>query len=468
MGMVGKYSLSFHGKVLIALLAMCGILVGAFITFQYFREKKFKAELLDIKLQTYNANILDGLDSGGRPDSILQHIKAPLEGIRLTIVGSDGTVVFDNNDRTPFPKENHNNRPEIIGARKNGTGFVVERWSASDAADYFYSAMLGKNGMIVRTAVPYNHSLKQLLQTDRTFLWVMAAVTVIVCLAGYLITRRISRSISNLNKFAEKAEKGERIFDSTDFPHDELGSIAAHIVRLYVQRDHQHREALRQEREKIRLKKQLTNDINHELKTPLASISVCTDLLMDHPELPEERKMEFLHRINKNVSRLDKLLKDVSMITRMDDGAEKITKKPEDVSEIINYVVSEERLRTDMSIKVDVPSHFIPVNRTLIESLFQNLIDNAIAYSGGTEITISSDGNGNFTFRDNGCGIEESQLPHIFERFYRMDCGRTRTNGGTGLGLAIVRNAVITHGGTIKASIDNGLRFDFNLNNSEI
>ncbi|WP_302995906.1 cell wall metabolism sensor histidine kinase WalK, partial [uncultured Muribaculum sp.] len=308
------------------------------------------------------------------------------------------------------------------------------------------------------------HSLQEVLKADSSILWIMIAFAIVLSLASYVASHKISLSIRRLNLFAEKAEKGERIYNDEAFPHDELGSIASHIVRLYIQRDEQHREALRQEKDKIRLKKQLTNNINHELKTPVASILVCLELLRDHPEmLSEEKKRELNDRIFTNAQRLNSLLKDVAAITRMDEGEEMIEKAPVDLAELVNDVVAEERLRTSMNITVDMPQLKISGNRQLLESIFRNLIDNAISYSGGSEIVIKADSEGNFTVSDNGCGVPDEHLPHIFERFYRIDKGRSRAAGGTGLGLSIVRNAVGIHGSDISVTNNGGLQFRFRL-----
>jgi signal transduction histidine kinase len=108
-------------------------------------------------------------------------------------------------------------------------------------------------------------------------------------------------------------------------------------------------------------------------------------------------------------------------------------------------------------------------NPSMIYSIFRNLTDNAIAHAGNnTTVTISAKKENDkwmFTFSDNGTGVESKHLARLFERFYRVDKGRSRKLGGTGLGLAIVKNAVILHGGSIKAlnNPDGGLRFEFNL-----
>lgn len=455
---------SFHSRVLLLVLTMSWLLVGTFMVFQYRREKAFKEQLLDCELQMHNRRILDDIARGVPVDSIIDHIGSPLDNLRISLIDNDGNVIFDNNDSTPFPSGDHNSRPEVIEARKSGIGHSVSRYSVSDNCSYFYSAMRGDDGIVIRSAAPYTHSLQEVLKADSSILWIMIAFAIVLSLASYVASHKISLSIRRLNLFAEKAEKGERIYNDEAFPHDELGSIASHIVRLYIQRDEQHREALRQEKDKIRLKKQLTNNIHHELKTPVASILVCLELLRDHPEmLPEEKKRELNDRIFANAQRLNSLLKDVAAITRMDEGEEMIEKAPVDLAELVNDVVTEERLRTSMNITVDMPQLKISGNRQLLESIFRNLIDNAISYSGGSEIVIKADSEGNFTVSDNGCGVPDEHLPHIFERFYRIDKGRSRGAGGTGLGLSIVRNAVGIHGSDISVTNNGGLQFRFRL-----
>lgn len=455
---------SFHSRVLLLVLTMSWLLVGTFMVFQYRREKAFKEQLLDCELQMHNRRILDDIARGVPVDSIIDHIGSPLDNLRISLIDNDGNVIFDNNDSTPFPSGDHNSRPEVIEARKSGIGHSVSRYSVSDNCSYFYSAMRGDDGIVIRSAAPYTHSLQEVLKADSSILWIMIAFAIVLSLASYVASHKISLSIRRLNLFAEKAEKGERIYNDEAFPHDELGSIASHIVRLYIQRDEQHREALRQEKDKIRLKKQLTNNINHELKTPVASILVCLELLRDHPEmLSEEKKRELNDRIFTNAQRLNSLLKDVAAITRMDEGEEMIEKAPVDLAELVNDVVAEERLRTSMNITVDMPQLKISGNRQLLESIFRNLIDNAISYSGGSEIIIKADSEGNFIVSDNGCGVPDEHLPHIFERFYRIDKGRSRAAGGTGLGLSIVRNAVGIHGSDISVTNNGGLQFRFRL-----
>ena len=154
-------------------------------------------------------------------------------------------------------------------------------------------------------------------------------------------------------------------------------------------------------------------------------------------------------------------------------GKEKVV-----INDIIDEVAKELMMLTDderLLLHTDFNNEvIIDGNPSLIGSIFRNLTENAIAYSEGQNIYISLlENNEKFChirFEDDGKGVEHSQLPYLFERFYRVDKGRSRQKGGTGLGLAIVKHAVQFHGGTI--TITNrpkgGLRFDFTLNKHNI
>lgn len=446
-------------------------MVGCFVSFQYHREKEFKSSELNARLQGINAEILSEMRHG---DSVHPSVEN-IPDLRVTIIAPDGKVVYDNGV-DPTSATNHLDRKEIAEARRSGEGFTVRRHSESTGENYFYSATRGRDGYIVRSAVPYSVSLADLLSADMGFIWIMGGVTLIMCILGYFATRRVGLHILRLNKFAEKAERGETIYDSAPFPDDELGSISNHIVRLYAdlqqaisERDKEHRVTLYEQKEKERIKKQLTNNINHELKTPIASIQVCLEILLSHEELDVEKRREFLQRCMTNAERLKHLLSDVSQITRMDDAPESIAKQQLNLPDIISETVADcEPMAESRGIKIenDVadPLPFYG-NPTMLASIFRNLLDNAIAYSGGSHVKIHllsyTDDALTITVTDNGAGVPSEHLPRLFERFYRIDKGRSRAAGGTGLGLSIVKNAVLLHNGTISVAnlMRGGLEF---------
>lgn len=470
---------SYAGRLYLWLLIYSLLLVGCCVIFQYEREKEFKAAELNSQLQLINNYISSELADGKSPSEIRIGELKPVGEIRISIVDSDGRVVYDNS-LDHLPHSSHRDRKEIAEALRYGTGYTLRRHSESTGSTYFYSATRTPEGMIIRTAVPYTLSLDQILEADYTFLWIMGGVAVIFCLTGFVATRRVGEHIIRLSKFAASAERGERITDTEPFPHDELGDISNHIVRLYARlqqaitdRDREHASAMHQQQEKERIKKQLTNNINHELKTPVASIQVCVETLLAHENMDTPKRREFLERCLANAGRLKRLLADVALITRMDDGGKVIIRGPVDLTEIIAAVAEDSRPGADAkgilienTIGTPLP---MTGNPDLLESVFRNLIENAVAYSGGSLISLKivalQPDKVTLSVSDNGCGVPPEHIGHLFERFYRIDKGRSRASGGTGLGLSIVRNAIVLHKGSIRVAnrAAGGLDFTISL-----
>ena len=222
-----------------------------------------------------------------------------------------------------------------------------------------------------------------------------------------------------------------------------------------------------------RIRRELTQNISHELKTPVASILGYTDTILDNPQMDDQTRQQFIERTHAQAQRLTALLQDLSTLNRMDYATDVLSMERVDISAMMADIVEETALAVAskrMQLKNCLPQDVsIDGNWSLVYSIFRNLVDNAINYAGeGTTMELSAVDKGNcwaFTFKDNGVGIAEKHLPHIFERFYRVDKGRSRSMGGTGLGLAIVKNAVLLHGGQITVTniSSGGLQFDFTL-----
>ena len=212
----------------------------------------------------------------------------------------------------------------------------------------------------------------------------------------------------------------------------------------------------------MRLKRQLTQNIAHELKTPVSSIQGYLETIVNNDNISREKMNTFLERCYAQSNRLSRLLRDISVLTRMDEAANMIDMERVDISVLVEkHITIVDSLKKGIQIKG---------NYSLLYSIFRNLMDNAIAYA-GTNIQINincfrEDENFYyFSFSDTGVGVPAEHLNRLFERFYRVDKGRSRKLGGTGLGLAIVKNAVIIHGGNIsaKSSQSGGLEFVFTL-----
>ena len=266
-------------------------------------------------------------------------------------------------------------------------------------------------------------------------------------------------------------------FDEVSDWHLLLFSLVVMIGLAFLLHRYAHRMDERISREQAakenQIRRELTQNIAHELKTPVASILGYTDTILDDPQMSNETQRLFIQRTNAQAKRLTSLLQDISTLNRMDYAAHQLIMERTDVSEIVGDIIQETVIALEkrhMTLNNYLPqSIIIQGNPSLIYSIFRNLIDNAINYAGdGKTIDISAEQTESywiFHFRDNGIGIAPEHLPRIFERFYRIDKSRSRQMGGTGLGLAIVKNAVVIHGGSITARLaeNGGMEFEFTL-----
>ena len=426
--MASETKISHHKRLFLQLIVFSWTMVLCFVGFQYIREKEYKSEFLNAQLQQYNRHLLATVEEGEPYEEYIATHDTPFEELRISIITLTGAVVYDNIISLDS-LDNHRGRPEIADALTKGSGYNISRQSTSDGREYFYSATRGER-VVVRTAIPYSSTLQDLLKADWSFLVVMISITLVMSVVAYFTTRKLGKDIERVNRYEAEQERN-------------------------------------------RLKRQLTNNINHELKTPVASIQVCLETLLSGINLSEEKRQELIERCYAHNDRLRRLLNDVSLITRMEDGSALIGKERVVINDIIGEVAKElEMLPEDERLVLHTDFHdevIIDGNPSLIGSIFRNLTENAIAYSEGRNIYISLLENNErlcrIRFEDDGKGVEQKHLSHLFERFYRVDKGRSRQKGGTGLGLAIVKHAVQFHGGLIEVTNRPGcgLRFEFTL-----
>lgn len=226
--------------------------------------------------------------------------------------------------------------------------------------------------------------------------------------------------------------------------------------------------------EKSRMKRQLTQNVSHELKTPVSSIQGYLETILSNPDLSPDKRQFFLERCYSQSTRLTGLLRDISVLNRLDEASEmfdltevNITKLIAEIQKECSQDMEEKHITSEIILPGD-PTVF--GNNSLLYSIFRNLYDNAIAYAGeNIKITVNCYKEDPkyyyFSFSDNGVGIPEEHINRIFERFYRVDKGRSRKIGGTGLGLSIVKNGVNFHKGQIsaKSSPGKGVTFFFTL-----
>ena len=421
-------SKSFERNLLFSIGGIFLLFAIYFSVYQYQREKDYKIDILHARLQMYNYEMVQTLGEDSLTNSrlFLDYVaRHSMEGLRVSIIDKSGRVLLDSYEPQAESLGNHLQRKEIQQALRDSNGYDIKRLSQSTHETYFYSATRFGN-VIVRAAVPYSAELTRSLQADDIYVFYTIALTLLVGVVLYYISHT--------------------------------------IIVLYWKLRHS-------EEEKVRIKRQLTQNAAHELKTPAASIHGFLESILDNPDMPEDKKRHFLERCYAQSERMSKLLQDMSALTKLDEMDDRQSRENYhlvNVLHIIQNVLDDTALqlhKKDITPSLQVPQH-IEVNgdASLLYSIFRNLIDNAIAYAtGASRLDIvcketESEGRHFYEFlvSDNGSGVEPQHLEHIFERFYRIDKGRSRKLGGTGLGLAIVKNAVAAHGGTTTATLTPG------------
>lgn len=222
------------------------------------------------------------------------------------------------------------------------------------------------------------------------------------------------------------------------------------------------------------MRQQMTSNIAHELKTPIASVRGYLETLIVNKDLDEHKRNHFLEKALGQSARLTDLINDIVTLNKLDETGTYFPFDEVDIADVVKEVcdnlmadIRSKQIKLDNAIE---PGTMVNGNRSLIVSVFQNLLENVIAYA-GEKVTVTvrtlpgEPGFRAFSFADNGVGIPAEHQERIFERFYRIDDGRSRKNGGTGLGLAIVKNAVLLHRGeiSVRTRPGGGAEFIFSL-----
>lgn len=281
-------------------------------------------------------------------------------------------------------------------------------------------------------------------------------------------------AFDELNDFLSREDKEENYFEIHIRKHGRL-----FILRLNIFEDRSFEIVLNDmtEEEKTRLLKQeMTSNIAHELRTPVTSIRGYLETVLVQSALDENKKQHFISKAYNQTIILSELIGDMSLITKIEEAPTSFRKEEVNIYQLLNELNDD--LATALQSKnIVMTTNNIPEglaingNRSLLYSIFRNLVDNTIRYAGEDVTICVSVYNEDkdyyyFSFYDTGVGIsDEKHLKRLFERFYRVNEGRTRDTGGSGLGLSIVKNAIAFHNGSIiaKNRKEGGLEFLFKL-----
>ena len=482
--MITAKRLGYKWRLFFPMVVLLWAIFAILIAYQYKREVDFRRETASKTLDIISYRLIDAYEHNTDMRQFMNFVGNYFDNSMFdeasVCVYNSQTGALEYSAGLPVLQDFSESvqRPEFADAVEGGSGTDLKRVGESM---FYYTARRSNDGKIyVHTAMPYTVTISDAIAAESNFWIIVIILAIAVTAFAYISTSYLTRNVTLLRNFADKAANGHVDMDLSRFPHDELGDISRQIIKLYTDKDaantrseREHRIALHAVEEKARIKKQLTNNINHELKTPIGVIKGYLDTITSNPDMDDETRARFLNRAQENVERLCSLLNDVSAMTRLEDGAGSIPVSDVDFHDLVFTIESDltqSGIAGDMTFNYDIPLDCkVKGNNSLLTGMISNLIKNAAQHSHGTEmgirLIVESERHYTFGFYDNGTGVDAEHLPHLFERFYRIDTGRSRKVGGTGLGLPIVKNTVEALGGSISVHNVNphGLEFVFTL-----
>ena len=321
--------------------------------------------------------------------------KLPEENYRVTWISPDGQVLYDS-DMAASQMENHLEREEVQAAMRKGYG-ESQRYSGTMTVKMLYSAQRLADGSVLRLSMPQ--------QTILMVIWDMALPI------GFILLVVIGVSVAIAARETKKANQEET-------------------------------EAMRRE---------FTANVSHELKTPLHSISGFAELLKNGMVMEQDTGY-FAEKIYNEAQRMIKLVQDIIILSRLDEGQENTTRSSVNLYQMAEGVIANlEPMADKNGITIELIGQQVVMEGIphLLNSMLFNICENAIKYNkpeGSVLVEVSEiSGHPRITVRDSGIGIPMRDRSRIFERFYRVDKSHSKEVGGTGLGLSIVKHAARLH-----------------------
>ena len=364
------------------------------------------------------------------------------DGIRITLIESDGTVIYDSLG-SESDMENHGTREEIVQAMEQGEGRAM-RTSVTSSEHTFYYATRMENGKILRIA-KNSSSIYMLTAQMVGMLFFIGSGVLMVCVAlGHQLTKNL---MAPIEKMADNI-----VLIEEESVYEEMRPFVSTIKA-------QHVDILQH----AKIRQEFTANVSHELKTPLTAISGYAELIANGMTNGEDT-VHFANEIHRGAERLQALINDIIKLSELDDSDLQLEFEEVNLLEAAESCVENLQIyaeKGDITVQIEGTATKINANKTLIDELLYNLCSNAIRYNkrGGrvTIFTGMEQEHPVLIVKDTGIGIPAESQERVFERFYRVDKSRSKSTGGTGLGLAIVKHIVVQHDAQIFLTSEEGV-----------
>lgn len=384
---------------------------------------------------------------------------------RVLIVNEVGVVQTDTYSQLNGVRLNTKEVKQVLaGVSDTAYGYhkIDNEEKGSFWAAYYVSAIIYDSKMI--GAVVFSESLENIMaassQVASQMLIFFVLSLVLVAVITYFLTDHITKPIDNLKKAAEKVADGDYSVKVTPKGTSEMVELAHAFNRMAEQIDNVDKK-----------RSEFISNASHELKTPITSMKILAESLLSNDDVPAEVYRDFLSDINMEMDRLNNLVKDLLLLTKLESAETTLPFEYCEITEMCDRVVrmlqplAEEK---EISLKaIYLDEIWAYCSKSTIYEAINNLTENAIKYTpNGGAVEIAAKVNGKYidvSVKDTGEGISKENQKHLFERFYRVDKARSRATGGTGLGLHIVFQIAKAHGGKVLVESEPGKGSTFTL-----
>ena len=383
---------------------------------------------------------------------------------RITIIDNDGSVLADSETGNPETMENHKNRKEVKEAFQDGFGTKVRNSSTIKGSMMYAAYCSPTQHKVIRISIHHD------VITDLMKMMVPSiAISLLLALSvAGVLTNKFAASVTK--PILEISHKLEGIYDEKidfNFPHyqyDELNIIA----RTTTDMSKSVQDYIRKLEKEKTIRQEFFSNASHELKTPLTAIRGYAELLQSGMASDTQMQKEFLGRIHSEVEEMTSLINDILMISRLETKELMPTKEMlcvKSVAEEVKKTLKPLADENNVSLEIHCCDEFVYMDRSHLQGILSNLIGNAVKYNrpGGfvqTDITMDSTSL-SIRVEDSGIGIAKEDQKRIFERFYRVDKGRSKRVAGTGLGLSIVKHVTGFYGGCVSVESQSGVGSTF-------
>ena len=397
----------------------------------------FKSEVVD-ELKTY-ADVIKETQSY---DQILQGEYDPdVDDLRITMIKKDGKVFYDS-FADAKKMENHANRQEVRQALKHGNGKAIRTSDTLDKNTFYYAVRLD-DGNILRVAKESRSIWSVFIKVTPAILILIFVILAISKMLSDVLTKSLLLPIEQMSENLDHLE------DITTYKE---------LMPFINTIQEQHKNILMN----AKMRQEFTANVSHELKTPLTAISGYSELIQNGMT-NEEETIRFAGEIHKSAKRLLTLINDTIRLSQLDTSEQKVIYEAIDLYKIAEDCVNMLKFSAEnhgITISIHGTNAYLEGNKEMLEEVVYNLCDNAIRYNnegGKVDVTVKPvKGKIYLCVEDNGIGISKEHQERIFERFYRVDKSRSKSNGGTGLGLAIVKHIIQQHGAHMELTSEKG------------